>query len=108
MIRRRTREHRVSDDPYARHRSDIDLTHGMHESTAVRAGAIMAMGIVLILLFNAQGLAKWSQGLPQNPVADWIVLASFQWEIWMKALGTAEIFETLRQAFYSVREIPSL
>ncbi len=99
---------RVSEDPYARHKSELDLTHGMHLSTVGSASAILVVGIIIIALFNAQGLAKWAQGLPQNPVADWAVIASFQWQAWMQALGTAEVFDAVREAFYALRNLPSL
>jgi hypothetical protein len=108
MPRPRQSRRRVSQDPYARHKSELDLTHGMHLSTVWSVVVIMVVGIVISALFNAQGLAKWSQGLPQNPVADWVVIASFQWHAWMQALGTAEIFDAVREAFYALRHLPSL
>jgi hypothetical protein len=108
MIRRTPRRRRLSDDPYARHKSDLDLTHGMHASSVRTAAVIIAVGIVIEALFNGQGLAKWSQGLPENPVADWVVIASFRWHDWMRALGTAEVFDAVRQAFYALRHLPTL
>lgn len=108
MPRPKNSRRRVSEDAYARHKSELDLTHGMHLSTVGAASVILAVGIVIIALFNAQGLAKWAQSLPQNPVADWTVVASFQWQSWMQALGTAEIFDAVREAFYALRGLPSL
>lgn len=107
MPRPQHHRRRVAEDPYARHKSELDLTHGMHYSTVGATSVILAVGIVIIALFNAQGLAKWAQGLPQNPVADWVVIASFQWQAWMQALGAAEIFDAVRQAFYALRNLPS-
>lgn len=108
MPRPQQSRRRVSEDPYARHKSELDLTHGMHLSTVRSAAVIVAVGIVVMALFNAQGLAKWAQGLPQNPAADWAVIASFQWQTWMQALGTTELFDAVREAFYALRNLPSL
>jgi hypothetical protein len=108
MARSKHSRRRVSEDPYARHKSELDLTHGMHAEPVHAVAVVLVVGVIAEALFNAQGLAKWAQTLPQNQLADWVVIASFEWHAWMKALGTAEIFDAVRQAFYALRAMPPI
>ncbi len=90
-------------DPHARHIDDLDLTHGMHRDTAWRAWGMMLIGAALLLLFNSQGLVKWTQTLPGGPITDTMLDWAFVWQDWMKGLGLTEVFDAVREAFRDFR-----
>lgn len=97
------RKDAVRTDPHARHIDELDLTPGMHEGNAWRAWAVMLIGAVVLTLFNAQGLVKWIQTLPGGPVTDRLLDWAFVWQDWTTALGLADIFDAVREAFRDVR-----
>lgn len=91
-------------DPHARHVGDLDLTRGMHAANAWQAWVIMLIGVILLALFNSQGLVKWTQTLSGGEVTDRMLDWAFVWQDWMKALGFAEVFDAVRDAFRNFRD----
>ena len=82
----------------------LDLTPGMHARTVWHVVVALAVGVVVIALFNAQGFGKWAEKLPENAVSEFVIVNSFTWQDWMTALGTADIFAALRETFQAFRE----
>lgn len=95
----------LQDDPYEAEAVRLDLARGMTPSSLLSACVIFFVGTVTLALFNAQGLSKWAQKLPEHSISEWLILASFSWQDAMEALGTAHVFEQVRQAFYAFRAL---
>lgn len=91
-------------DPHDRHEAELDLTRGMHAGTVRQAAAIVAVGFVVLALFNAQGFKKWAQTLPDNVVANKVIDAAYIWDGLMERTGTNAIFARVRTAFRDFRD----
>ena len=50
----------------------------------------------MLLVFNAGGLAKWTETLPSNATTAWIAEQTAGWHRSMRNLGPAEVFDRLR------------
>ena len=89
---------------------ELDLFQDMNLSPAKRAAWIVAIGFVVLALFNAQGFVKWAQGLPTGAGGDWrtrvadtVLEAAERWQGATQRLGTADLFEIVRRAFREFR-----
>lgn len=59
---------------------------------------IMAIALAILLVFNSQGLAKWSRDLPPSTFNLHVADATAWWHERMLQLGPAKAFEALRDA----------
>jgi hypothetical protein len=59
---------------------------------------IMAIALAILLVFNSQGLAKWSRDLPPSTFNLHIADAANWWHERMLRRGPAKAFEALRDA----------
>jgi len=83
----------------------LDLTTGMRQRTVRHVVIVLIVGFIIIALFNAQGFGKWAEKLPDNFVSEMVIMGSFTWHDLMMAIGTAEVFDTVRTAFQKFREV---
>lgn len=83
----------------------LDLTAGMHAASVRHIGVVLVVAFIIIALFNAQGFGKWAEKLPDDAVSEFVIVQSFTWQDWMTALGTADVFAALRDAFRGFREV---
>ena len=82
-------------DPEARLGTQ-ELEQGMHPGRAGDVARIAGIAIVMLLVFNAGGLAKWTETLPSNATTAWIAEQTAGWHRSMRNLGPAEVFDRLR------------
>lgn len=59
---------------------------------------VMAIALAILLVFNSQGLAKWSRDLPPSTFNLHVADATAWWHELMLKLGPARAFEALRDA----------
>ena len=57
---------------------------------------IIAIALAILLVFNSQGLAKWSRDLPPSNFNLHVADAAAWWHDLMTKLGPARAFEVLR------------
>lgn len=84
----------------------VDQALGTHElergMAPGRARDVLKIGLIVIamlLVFNAGGLAKWTQSLPSNAAYAWLAETASDWEQTMRRYGPAELFERLRERY---------
>lgn len=82
---------------------ELDPTLGATPEPVVRLAPLLAVGLVVAALFNAQGLAKWAKALPEGRLAAPLIEATERWEGAAQALGTAGVFDAVRRAFRAFR-----
>jgi hypothetical protein len=68
-----------------------DLEKGMRPSRASDFRTIALNAVMLLLLFNSDGLVQWAQRLPSNKVNAWLAELAADWN-GMMHLSPAEIF----------------
>jgi ferric-dicitrate binding protein FerR (iron transport regulator) len=75
-----------------------DLERGMRRGHARQLAVIAGIAVLMLLVFNSGGLARWTQSLPSTPgnvqIAEW----AQDWHALMTRLGPAAFFERLRPA----------
>jgi hypothetical protein len=103
-----TAVHYDPEDPHDRHMAELDIAHGMHESPVRRLFLVLAVAVPVLALMNSQGLVKWANTLPENPFIEEIIVGAAKWRELTESLGTADLFDAIREAFYGFREEPSL
>ena len=81
----------------------LDPTTGARREPLRRLWPAVIAGTVVLALFNAQGLEKWTQRLPEAPVSNALIVGAQQWKDWMDRLGAARAFEGVRKAFQKFR-----
>ena len=67
-----------------------------------RARDVLVIGLIaaaMLLVFNAGGLAKWTQSLPSNAAYARLAEIASDWDQAMRRSGPAEWFEALRERF---------
>lgn len=74
-----------------------ELEKGMRPGRAGHAALIGAVTVVLLLVFNAGGLARWTQHLPSTPANAWIAERAADWHGLMTRLGPSAWFDALRR-----------
>ena len=77
----------------------IELENGMRPGRAADVLRIGFIAVVMLLVFNAGGLAKWTQSLPSSATNAWIAELAGAWHNAMQHLGPAELFDWLRERF---------
>jgi hypothetical protein len=73
----------------------LDLEKGMRPSPASTFRTIALNAVLLLLLFNSEGLVQWTQRLPSNPVNAWLAERAADWNRMMH-VSPAEMFESVR------------
>lgn len=81
----------------------LDPTTGAKAERLRRLWPAAIAGTAMLALFNAQGLEKWAQRLPDSPVSNGIIAGSIEWKGWMERIGPARLFEGVRKAFRDFR-----
>jgi hypothetical protein len=81
----------------------LDPTAGAKAEPLRRIWPAAVAGTLMLALFNAQGLEKWAQKLPDSAVSNWAIVGSLEWKGLMERLGPARLFEDLRKAFRDFR-----
>ena len=76
----------------------IELETGMRPQRLRVLPPIMAIALALLLVFNSQGLVKWTQNLPSTTFNQHVADAAGWWHGAMTRLGPAKAFDTLRDA----------
>jgi hypothetical protein len=82
---------------------DLDPTTGAKREPLRRLWPAAIAGTIVLGIFNAQGLEKWAEHLPDSPVASYIIDGALDWKAWMDKLGPADVFEAVRRAFQAFR-----
>ena len=82
---------------------ELDPTTGARSETLRRLWPAAIAGTLLLALFNAQGLEKWVNRLPDSPITNTLITAGQQWKERMDRLGPARVFDAVRKAFQSFR-----
>ena len=78
---------------------------GMTPVGAGHTGAVIGIGMAILLLLNAQGLWNWASKLPANPLAEWVFALSQWWLDLMDRLGLTDVMTALRGAFEFLRNL---
>jgi len=73
----------------------LDLERGMRPSPASTFRTIALNAVLLLLLFNSEGLVQWTQRLPSSPASAWIAERAADWNRMMH-VSPAEMFESVR------------
>jgi hypothetical protein len=84
---------------------ELDPTTGAKAERLKRLWPAAIAGTIMLALFNAQGLEKWAQGLPDSRVSNWIITGSQEWKSRMDRLGPARLFDDVRRAFRDFRGV---
>jgi hypothetical protein len=82
---------------------DLDPTTGAKAEPLRRLWPAVAIGTVLLAMFDAQGLEKWAARLPDGAVGNWIIVGAQEWKSWMDEAGPARVFDEARRAFREFR-----
>ena len=82
---------------------ELDPTTGAKAEPLRRLWPAAIAGTIVLALFNAQGLEKWSQRLPDSPVTNAVITGSLEYKALMERLGPAKAFESVRKAFRDFR-----
>jgi hypothetical protein len=76
----------------------IELEAGMRPQRLRVLPPIIAIAVAILLVFNSQGLAKWSRNLPPSTFNLHVADAAGWWHELMLKLGPARAFEALHDA----------
>ena len=76
----------------------IELETGMRPQRLRVLPPIIAITVAILLVFNSQGLAKWSRDLPPSTFNLHVADAAGWWHELMLKLGPARAFEALHEA----------
>jgi hypothetical protein len=68
----------------------------MRPSPASTFRTIAVNAVLLLLLFNSEGLVQWTQRLPSNPVNAWLAERAADWNRMMH-VSPADMFESVRR-----------
>lgn len=82
---------------------ELDPTAGAKPEPLRRLWPAAMTGALLLALFNAQGLEKWADRLPESPVTNALIVAGQEWKDRMERLGPALVFDAVRRAFQAFR-----
>jgi hypothetical protein len=82
---------------------ELDPTTGARKEPLRRLWPAAIVGTLLLALFNAQGLEKWVQRLPDSPVTNALITGSQEWKALMDRFGPARAFDEVRKAFQKFR-----
>ena len=82
---------------------ELDPTAGAKQEPLRRLWPAAIVGTLLLALFNAQGLEKWVNRLPESPVTNTLIVAGQEWMALMERLGPARVFDGVRKAFQNFR-----
>lgn len=82
---------------------ELDPTTGAKRETLRRLWTAAIVGTLLLALFNAQGLEKWVNRLPDSPVTNALIAAGQAWKEHMDRLGPGRAFDAVRKAFQGFR-----
>jgi hypothetical protein len=85
------------------HGQSLVAEYGMATVGARHAGAVIAIGMALLGLLNAQGLWNWASRLPANPLSEIVFAASQFWLDLMDKIGPTDVMTALRNAFEYLR-----
>ena len=85
------------------HGQSLVVEYGMTTASARQAGIVIAIGIIVLALLNAQGLYNWASRLPANPVSETVFAFSQLWLDLMDKLGLTDAMAALRRAFEFLR-----
>lgn len=72
-----------------------ELEAGMRPSRMGVFAVIACNTVLVLLLFNASALVRWTQQLPSSPVAIWVAERAADWEA-LTHVSPADIAERLR------------
>ncbi len=78
---------------------------GMENASARRTAAVIAIGIVILALLNAQGFYNWASRLPANWLSETVFGAGQFWLALMERLGLTDAMAALRNAFEFLRNL---
>ena len=81
----------------------LDPTTGAKAEPLRRLWPAAIAGTLVLAMFDAQGLEKWVNRLPESPVSNALIVAGQQWMEAMQRLGPARVFEAMREAFQKFR-----
>jgi hypothetical protein len=76
----------------------IELEEGMRPQRLKVLPPIIAIAVAILLVFNSQGLAKWSRDLPPSTFNLHVADTAAWWHDLMTKLGPAKAFDALRDA----------
>jgi hypothetical protein len=82
---------------------ELDPTAGAKQEPLRRLWPAAIAGTLLLALFNAQGLEKWVNRLPDSPVTNALIAAGQNWKERMDRLGPGYLFDAVRKAFQNFR-----
>ena len=74
-----------------------ELERGMHPGRAADVARIALIAVAMLLVFNAGGLAKWTETLPSNAATARLAEMAAAWSGLMHDLGPAQLFDWLRE-----------
>lgn len=75
-----------------------DMEKGMRPSSVSTGATILANVLLILLVFNSDGLMRWTQRLPSSPVAIWLAERAADWDALMNR-PPADVMRTLRAKF---------
>ena len=82
---------------------ELDPTRGARSEPLRRLWPAAIAGTLVLALFNAQGLEKWVNRLPDSPATNALITAGQEWKSLMDRLGPGRAFDAARKAFQDFR-----
>lgn len=73
-----------------------DLEKGLRASPASTFRTIAVNAVLILLVFNSDGLVRWTQALPSNPASSWIAERASDWHRLMQ-VPPADVFESIKK-----------
>jgi hypothetical protein len=78
---------------------------GMKTVSARHAGAVIGIGMLVLLVMNPQGLWNWTSRLAANPLSEAVFAVSQAWLDLSERLGLTQAMAALRNAFEYLRNL---
>jgi hypothetical protein len=82
---------------------NLVVEDGMATFNARQAGLVIAIGMTVLALLNAQGLWNWASRLPENGLSEMVFAFSQLWLDLMERLKLPDAMSVLRKAFEWLR-----
>lgn len=73
-----------------------ELEQGLRANRASAFVTIACNAVLVLLIFNAEGLVRWAQLLPSHPTSIWVAERAADWHKLMQ-VSPAELYEGIRK-----------
>lgn len=91
--------------PWMYSKRELVVAPGMHRTTALHAGLVLAIGALVLAMLASEPLLNWCNKLPAHPVNERIIMLAQTWHDAMRALGMVDAFGALKDFFARIRAL---